>query len=250
MTALPSAWALVPARGGSKSIPRKNLVEIGGVPMLDFGVRAAQAAGVFARIICSTDDAEIERRARMLGIEHDRRPDELATDAAAVSDVARDFLVRQRAQGQPLPDVVVLVQPTSPFLRSQDCSALLQAMADDPACRSAQTVCLPPHNHHALNQRVLVGGRASFRFGEERRKAYNKQLKPMLYIFGNLVAARSAVLLDGADFFADPSAAVAIERPYDIDVDTMIDVDIARALLESGQVQLPHVSQPAPRVAP
>jgi hypothetical protein len=92
----------------------------------------------------------------------------------------------------------------------------------------------------------------SFRFAEERRRAYNKQLKPVLYIFGNLVAARSGALLDGADFFAEPSAAVAIERPYDLDVDIMIDVDIAHALLVSGQVVLPHMKQitAAPLAAP
>lgn len=243
MTDRSIAWALVPARGGSKSIPRKNLVEIGGLPMLDYGVRAARAAGLFERIVCSTDDAEIAARAHFLGIEHDRRPDELATDAAAVADVARDFLVRTERRGTALPEILVLVQPTSPFLRSDDCCALVQAMAAESACQSAQTVCLPPHNHHAFNQRVLEGSRVAFRFAEERRMAYNKQLKPEFYVFGNLVAARTGALMAGADFFAEPSAAIVIGRPYDLDVDSMIDVEIARALLASGQVKLPHMSR-------
>ncbi|MBM3556283.1 MAG: acylneuraminate cytidylyltransferase family protein, partial [Alphaproteobacteria bacterium] len=114
------AWGLVPARGGSKSIPYKNLVPLAGRPMLDYGVRAAQKSGRLARLFGSTDDDRIAARFAELGVEVDRRPTALATDDAAVADVARDFLIRRRQAGDTLPEILALVQPTSPFLRPSD----------------------------------------------------------------------------------------------------------------------------------
>ena len=230
-------WALVPARGGSKSIPLKNLVLLAGVPLLDYGVRAVQASGRAARIICSTDHDDITARAHELGIEVDRRPGYLATDDASVADVAREFLVREGS-----PDILVLVQPTSPFLLPEHVHALIDAMMKDGEAQSGQTVTSCPHNHHAWNQREVVEGRTRFKFSVERAAAYNKQLKPKLFVFGNLVAVRPAALMKGEGFFAEPSVAVDVPSPYDFDLDRPEDLAVAEALIKSGGVHLPHMT--------
>lgn len=232
-----STWVIVPARGGSKSIPRKNLLALGGIPLMDYGIRAAQAAGIADRIICSTDDDEIAGRAATLGIDVDERPARLATDDAAVAEVACEMLARLGT-----PDLLVLVQPTSPFVRSDHIRSLVAAMGGDVAAHSGQTVSRCPHNHHAWNQREIAGGHVRFRFAEERRQAYNKQLKPALFVFGNLVAVRSSALLADRTFFAEPSLAVEIPAPYDLDVDRPEDVVVAEALLAARAVHLPHMA--------
>jgi CMP-N-acetylneuraminic acid synthetase len=238
---------MVPARGGSKSIPRKNLAPLGGRPLLDYGVRAVQAAGRCRRIVCSTDDETIAARARELGIEVDRRPAHLATDAAPVAAAAAEMVARLgAADPEGPPDVLVLVQPTSPFLLPGHVIAVLDAMAADPAALSGQTVAAVPHNHHAWNQREVTAGRVAFRYAEERRRAVNKQAKPSLYTFGNLVAARPAALTDPLGFFAAPSAAVVVERPYDLDVDGPEDLRLAEAILAAGLVALPHMAGEGP----
>lgn len=234
-------WALVPARGGSKSIPHKNLVPIAGVPLLDYGVRAAQASGLFERIVCSTEDQEIAHRARELGIDVDPRSPALAEDDAAVDDVAREFLARQPKDTAP--DLLFLVQPTSPFLLPEHINALLEAFIANPEARSGLTVIPLPHNHHALNQRSFVDGLVCFKFLEQRRVAYNKQRKEPLFAFGNLVAARAQTILDGEGFFAEPSVGVAITWPYEIDVDMEQDVKLAEAVLAADLVQLPHMAE-------
>ncbi len=230
-------WAFVPARGGSKSIPLKNLVRVAGVPLLNYGVRAVQASGRISRIICSTDHDDIAVCARELGIEVDYRPRHLATDDAAVADVAREFLARKGS-----PDILVLVQPTSPFLLPEHVQALMDAMMNDSEARSGQTITSCPHNHHAWNQREVVEGRTRFKFSVERATAYNKQLKPKLFVFGNLVAVRSSALMKGEGFFADPSVAVDIPSPYDFDLDRAEDRAVAEALITSGVVHLPHMT--------
>ena len=237
-----NAWALVPARGGSKSIPRKNLVMLAGRPLLDYGVCAAQASGRLERIVCSTDDDAIAARASQLGIEVVHRPATLATDDAKVADAARDFLASEARQGRGVPDILVLIQPTSPFLQPTDLARLLDAISADRAARSGQTVARCPHNHHAWNQREFTDGRLRFRYASERRVAYNKQAKPANFVFGNLIATRADALMAGEDFFAEPSVGVEIAAPYDFDLDVAGDVAIAEALIAAGLVNLSHLN--------
>jgi CMP-N-acetylneuraminic acid synthetase len=211
---------------------------------LEFGVRAAQASKRITRIVCSTDNDAIAERARSLQIEVDRRPAHLATDDAPVADTACEFLARNGS-----PDILVLVQPTSPFLLQEHIDALLDSMGRDPAAQSGQTVVPCPHNHHAWNQREIVGGHVRFKFSAERAAAYNKQSKPKMYVFGNLVAARPAALLAGKGFFAEPSVAVEICPPYDFDLDGPGDVAVAEAMLRAGSVQLPHMKTVLPQTS-
>jgi CMP-N-acetylneuraminic acid synthetase len=232
-------WALIPARGGSKSIPKKNIIDLAGRPMMSYGLMAAKLAGRFGRIICSTDDREIALVSERYGVEVDWRPANLATDDAAVADVAREFLGRQEAS----PEVLVLVQPTSPFLLPEHVVALLDAMAARPECNSGQTITPVVHNAHAWNQRLYDGGLVRFMFAEERRSAFNKQRKPKLYTFGNLVAVRPSALLTGMDFFAEPSVGVEIDWPCNFDLDSPNDLLVAKAMLSADLIRLDHLNE-------
>jgi CMP-N,N'-diacetyllegionaminic acid synthase len=236
-------WGLIPARGGSKSIPLKNLAALSGRPLLDYVVLAAQTWGGLQRIICSTDSAPIAERARKLGIEVDARPPQLGGDDVAVADVAREFITRASPDAANRPDWLFLLQPTSPFLLPEHLAALSERIGANPQANSAQTVVPVPHNHHAWNQRVFRDGEVGFAFAAERARAYNKQLKPHYFVFGNLVAVRTKALLAGGDFFAVPSVGVGIEKPYDLDIDTADDLKLAEALLASGCVGLRHLSK-------
>ena len=231
-----TTWALVPARGGAKSIPHKNLALLAGLPLLDYGVRAAQASGRFDRIVCSTDDPQIANRASVLAIEVDHRPQRLAADETPVAEVACEWLGRVG-----VPDLLVLVQPTSPFLTPDHVRALLDNMAADEEAHSGQTVARCPHNHHAWNQREVKDKRVTFRFAAERSRAYNKQTKPAFHVFGNLVGVRGSALMAEQTFFVNPSLAVEIPAPYDFDLDRQEDLVVAEALIATGVVNLPHM---------
>lgn len=231
-----TAWAFVPARGGSKSIPLKNLVELGGRPLMSYGVCAAQESAVFERIVCSTDYPQIADLAYRLGIEVDQRPAELCGDDADVSEVAREFLSRQAS---PLPDFLYLIQPTSPFLLAEHIRLLRAALENDPGCKSGHTVSRAPHNFHFWNSRRVADGRVEFFFAEERASGYNKQRKPACHYFGNLIAARCSALLRGESFFAKPMAAVEIPQIYSFDLDKPEDIAVAQALIDAKSVSLP-----------
>jgi CMP-N-acetylneuraminic acid synthetase len=240
------AWGMVPARGGSKSIPLKNLLPLAGRPLLDYVVRAGQASGVMTRLICSTDDTRIAARAHSLGIEVDIRPATLASDDAKVDDVARDFLERAKGRGEGLPDAVLLLQPTSPFLRPGDIRDLLALMDARPSARSVHNVYRVPHNLHAWNQRLGdESGLVHFPFEAERSRARNKQQKPIYNAFGNLIATRTESLLAGEGFYAKPSYCTSIEPSYAFDLDQQSDIAVAEALIAAKIVNLEHLSPSA-----
>jgi CMP-N,N'-diacetyllegionaminic acid synthase len=110
--------ALVPARGGSKSVPYKNLHPLGGRPLLAWPIDTAKATAAIDRIIVSTDDARIAQTARTLGAEVHDRPPELATDRALVVDTIRHLRDELMHAGR-RSDILVLLEATSPF-RSPD----------------------------------------------------------------------------------------------------------------------------------
>ena len=230
-------WALIPARGGSKSIPLKNLTPVCGVPLIDYSIRAVQASKLVSRIVCSTDHRVIGEHCLSLDIEVDWRSQALSGDDIPVLDVITEFLQRQKS----LPDLCLLVQPTSPFLQPQHIHDLVSAVCHNPKAMSGQTVTGCPHNHHAFNQRIVKDGYVDFFYKTERTKAYNKQKKPKHYVFGNLIVFRPEAILLHHDFFVTPSVAVTIPEPYAFDLDIAQDILLAEAHLWSRLVELPHM---------
>ncbi len=123
---------IIPARGGSKGIPRKNIKPLCGRPLIAYSIDAALAAGATPRsIILSTDDAEIAETGRRLGLDVDyMRPAELATDTAGSREVILDAMDWADKQGI-VYDCVVLLQPTSPMRTAADIKAALELYTPD-----------------------------------------------------------------------------------------------------------------------
>ncbi len=235
-------WGLIPARGGSKSIPLKNLTAFAGRPLIDYVVLAARASGRAARLICSTDSPEIAARCRELGVERHDRSAALGRDETPVIEVITHLLRDLAGREGAVAEFVALLQPTSPFLLPAHLDAAVDALAADPAAGSAQTVVPCPHNHHAVNQRVIADGHVAFRFPAERAQAYNKQRKAPHYLFGNLLVFRAEAALAQQVPFAAPSLPVEIPFHHGFDLDGPDDVRLGEALLAAGLVALPHLS--------
>jgi CMP-N,N'-diacetyllegionaminic acid synthase len=124
--------AVIPARGGSKRIPNKNISPLAGKPLLAYTIEAAQASGVVDRILVSTDSNAISQLAREFGAEVLMRPTELATDASSTESVllhALDILMKEGVQ----PPAVLTLPPTSPLRSAETIRAFVAAFEQLPA---------------------------------------------------------------------------------------------------------------------
>lgn len=123
---------IIPARGGSKGIPRKNIKLLGGKPLIGWTIDCARAAGApDSHIILSTDDAEIASVGRSLGLPVEyMRPPELATDTAGSREVILDAMRWADSQGI-VYDCVILLQPTSPFRTPDDIISAIALYSPD-----------------------------------------------------------------------------------------------------------------------
>ena len=114
-----SSIAIIPARGGSKRIPRKNIRDFCGKPMIAYSIEAALTSALFSRVIVSTDDAEIAEVSKAHGAEAPfRRPANLSDDHATTSEVILHAL-RWLEEHQEMPDFLCCIYPTAPFLRQE-----------------------------------------------------------------------------------------------------------------------------------
>ncbi|MFF5591149.1 cytidylyltransferase domain-containing protein, partial [Streptomyces althioticus] len=121
--------AVIPARGGSKGVPAKNLAPVGGVPLVARAVRECRAARHVTDVVVSTDDAAIAETARQAGAEVVLRPADLAGDTATSEAAVLHALDAHEALHGARVDVVLLVQCTSPFLTREDVDGVAAAVA-------------------------------------------------------------------------------------------------------------------------
>jgi CMP-N-acetylneuraminic acid synthetase len=207
---------LIPARGGSKGIPRKNLAQVGGKPLLAWTVEAALASRELSRIVVSTDDDEIAAAA---GVDVLRRPAELAADETPMLDVIR------HAIAELAPDVLVLLQPTSPLRRGEHVDAAVRLLLESGA-DSVVSVVEVPHRYRPEALMDVVDARVVPR-GEVR----TRQAKELVYARnGPAVLALRAEHL-GEDLYAGDCRPFLMDDWDSLDVDEPRDLELADLLL-------------------
>jgi N-acylneuraminate cytidylyltransferase len=149
--ATPDVLALIPARGGSKSIPRKNLVVIGGKPLIAHSIGQARTSRHVTRTIVSTDDAEIADVARAFGADVPfMRPAEFAQDRSLDLDVFRHALGWLRDRENYRPELVVHLRPTGPVRRVELIDAAIETMLKQPAADALRSVSSPMQSPYKM----------------------------------------------------------------------------------------------------
>jgi CMP-N,N'-diacetyllegionaminic acid synthase len=223
--------AVIPARGGSKSVPGKNIRPLGGRPLLAWSIEVAQQVSEIDRIIVSTDDAEIAAVGRKYGAEIQPRPLHLATDEALVIDALKDLLQRLKAEGE-TPEWVILLEPTCPLRTADDVRACLTLVAqgDHDSVATFKDADLNPHRAWRLVDgvpEVFIEGAVPWLPRQKLPKAY--QLNGAVYVFrASLLAGETQSLLVGK------LGAVVMPRDRSQDIDDSVDFIITEALLNKS----------------
>jgi N-acylneuraminate cytidylyltransferase len=219
--------AVIPARGGSKRIPRKNIREFAGKPMIAHSIERARQSGLFDRVVVSTDDEEIAQVAASFGADVPfRRPAELADDFAGTIPVIAHAITALRELGSEF-HAVCCIYPTAPLLRLDDLRqglALLEA-GDWRYVFSATTFPAPIFRSF----RVLPD-RGLEMFFPEQFKTRSQDLPEALHDAGQFYWGRPQAWLDGSDMFGTSSTVVTIPRWRVQDIDTPDDWERAQVL--------------------
>lgn len=221
--------ALIPARGGSKGIPRKNIRPFCGKPLLQWSIEVCLAAACVDRVVVTTDDPEISELAKASGAEVPfLRPAELATDSApGIAPVLHAL--------EQLPQVsdVLLVQPTSPLRTSAD---LEEIVALRQQARRESAVSLTPTAKHPVWMYSLSNEQCLLEPLLQLDRAHYRQQLPRTYVLnGALYLASRTFLLREKAFIADDTVGYVMPVERSVDIDTPLDWQWAEFLM--GQQQ-------------
>lgn len=211
--------AVIPARGGSKSIPRKNLALAGGRPLLDWAADSALGAARIGRAILSTDDREIALHGRALGLEVPYlRPAHLALDDTPILPVLvdlLDFLERGGVQ----PSSLVLLQPTSPLREPADVDAAI-ALFEASGAATVVSVIEVPHQFNPLSVMRMEGGRLS-PFIAQPGELLQRQAKPKVFARnGPAVLVIAPAQLRAGRLYGADTVGYVMDRARSLDVDS------------------------------
>jgi CMP-N-acetylneuraminic acid synthetase len=220
--------AIIPARGGSKRLPRKNILPLAGKPIIAHVIANALGAHIFDKVIVSSEDDEICVIAEEHGATVVRRPEEIATDASSVKDVVRHVLEHEQ-NGAPCPEVFCCIYPTAAFVPSgalTDSYRMLLSKADCDILMGVSRFTMQPLQALKEENGWLV---PMFPEWVERKS----QAAPRLVASnGTFYWGRSEFFLRAASFYK--ARLLGYELPWDvgIDIDTLEDYERAVKIAE------------------
>jgi CMP-N-acetylneuraminic acid synthetase len=215
---------LIPARGGSKGIPGKNIAPCAGKPLLAWTCEAARASRRLARTLLSTDSEAIAQVGRACGVEAPfLRPSQLAADDTPSVDVMRHALEWLEAQGD-RPDALVLLQPTSPLRTARHIDEAAERFADGQADTVVSVVAVPHRFHPRSVMREEVGRLVPY----EGRTATRRQgLEPMWARNGPAILIVAAALLRRGELYGGRTLAYEMSEDDSVDIDEARDLELA-----------------------
>ena len=222
-----SILGIIPARGGSKGINRKNLTFLGGRPLISYTIDAAINSNI-DELIVSTDDEEIALVSKTLGATVPfLRPKEIATDNSNSIDVAIHGLNQMEKITNSIFDSIIYLQPTTPFRNSNDINNCLDIINDQKQKDSVISVVNVEGYHPARMKFIEKGLLIDPDFCETEENQNRQELKPMYIRNGAIYLTKRETLLSGS-FKGNLSIAYKMPHERSINIDSNQDLDFAK----------------------
>ncbi|MDQ3009373.1 MAG: acylneuraminate cytidylyltransferase family protein [Acidobacteriota bacterium] len=222
---------LIPARGGSKGVLRKNIRLLAGKPLLSYTAEAALASHRLTRVILSTDDEEIAEAGRSCGVEVPfLRPPELAEDTTPTLPVVQHALQFLEGQGNRF-DAVCLLQPTNPLRRTSDIDGCIELLEKAQADTVITVLSVPAeHNPHWAYFRNADGS-LRLSTGEPAPIPRRQDLPPTFHREGSVYVMRRDVVMLGNSLYGARVIGFEIERERSVNIDNLDDWARAESFL-------------------
>ena len=222
-------FAFIFARGGSKGLPRKNLLEINGLSLTRRAIKVAKQIDMVEKVFLSTDCQEIQKDGEIEGVEVINRPEELASDTASEWDAwkhAIDFAERKYGNF----DVFISLPPTAPCRSTEDVRNCISSLKGDIDLVFTATSA---KNNPWFNM-VMVGNNGTVSRVIENGKYTRRQDAPEVYNMTTVAyVARKNYIKEGENMWKGKSKMVEVMEETAIDIDTIIEFNIAKFLIES-----------------
>lgn len=223
---------VVPARGGSKGIPRKNVALLAGKPLIAYTLAAASHSRLLTRLVVSTEDSGIAALGREYGVDVVRRPPEMAQDQSPIVDAVIHALKQEEATRGVKFDYALLLQPTSPFRSGEDIDGAIR-LAQQTNADSVIGVCAA-FSHPYLAFRIDPADGVLHQFVESDLDGFMRQSIPPAYVVnGAIYLTKRIVLLDKLTFFPEGSLGYIMPHERSLDIDTPWDLYLADLIMRN-----------------
>jgi CMP-N-acetylneuraminic acid synthetase len=226
-----NSLGVIPARGGSKSVPRKNIALVHGKPLIAYTIEAAQRSRLLTHFLVSSDDVEIIAVARQYGAPAPFvRPAELATDTAPSLPVVQHAVGEMERLHGITYDYVVLLQPTTPLRLPGDIDAALEKLAATGA-DSVISVCDVGAYHPARMRQIIDDRLVELPIREPKEMARRQDLPPIYIRNGAIYAVKRDVVMLGNTMSGVDCRAYIMPEERSVNVDSKLDLLLAEILL-------------------
>ena len=220
--------AIIPARGGSKRLPRKNVLDLNGKPLIVWSINAAKKSQYIDEIIVTSDDEEILKIAHSNNIKTIKRPDELASDTTTTFDAIKHTIENTEHY-----DFIILLQPTSPLRNEKHIDESLEYLISKSA-DAIVSVCKTEHSPLWCN--TLPDDRSMNNFiNKDIKNSRSQNLQPYYRLNGALYICKTEKLLQNESFMVnDKIFAYLMDKSLSVDVDDDIDFALAEILFRDS----------------
>lgn len=229
-----NVFGIIPARGGSKGIPRKNLVPLGGKPLIAHTIAAAAGSRLLTEWLVSTDDAEIASVSKTWGASVPfLRPESLASDEAPMLPVMQHAVKELERLSGKKPDIIVLLQPACPFRTSDGIDAVVDKLL---STNADSVLTLRDADYSPYLMKRLEGDRVIHLFPEEAKRFTRRQDIPLTYRpAGSVYATRYNVLMEQNLILGKDTRGLVTPFEESINIDSEWDLRLARLILSERE---------------
>jgi len=229
----PKILAIIPARGGSKGLPRKNIRLLAGKPLIAYPISAALKSKFLDKVVVSTEDKEIAKVAKKYRVEVIKRPKELARDDSPVIDAILHAINWVEKRGEHF-DIVVLLEPTSPLRETKDIDKSIEILLNNKKARAIVGISKLEASHPEFNVvlnkdgfiRKWTDGSANFRV------LRRQELDDVYFFEGSVYVSYVDTLRQKRTFYHELTLGYVVPRYKSLEVDEIYDLIAAEAIIK------------------
>lgn len=224
---------IIPARGGSKGVKRKNVRLVAGKPLIAYTIQAAGESALLSHFVTSTEDGEIAACARQFGSPVLMRPEQIAEDTTPMIPVVQHAIVSMEESGIHA-DYIVLLQPTTPLRNASDIDSAISLLMKNEV--DSVISVYQVSDHHPSRMYSMDDNGFLNKFYIEPSNMLRQDLAPLFHRNGAIYACKKSVVMEENTLIGSRTMAYVMPKDRSINIDDEIDLSFASYCLSSGGI--------------